>query len=290
MTKTIVGIFDDYKHARAAVDDLTHAGLKQGTISIAHNEPASNSYLTYGGANSKDYTTATSVGSKISNFFEGLFDSNDDARGDVELYSESVRRGSTVVVARVEDNMVERAADILNQHGAADVDRRAAHYRSAGFTSFDHSAPLYTAEQSNSEFQQFANAGEIALPVIEEQLAVGKRVVQRGGVRVHTHVTERPVQEQVTLHEEHIRVERHPVNRAANEADFNNLRTGEMTMTEHNEVAVVAKEARVVEEVSIGKTTEERVETVSDTVRRTDVQVEEIDADVNLRNKTARNQ
>ena len=39
---------------------------------------------------------------------------------------------------------------------------------------------------------------------------------------------------------------------------------------------VIAKEARVVEEVVVGKTATDRVETVTDTVRRTDVEVEEI--------------
>ena len=54
-------------------------------------------------------------------------------------------------------------------------------------------------------------------------------------------------------------------------------------MTEHAEVAVVAKEARVVEEVVIGKETNERVETITDTVRRTEVEGEEIDGDLNRR-------
>ena len=45
--------------------------------------------------------------------------------------------------------------------------------------------------------------------------------------------------------------------------------------TESAEAAVVSKEARVTEEVVVRKTAEERTETVSDTVRRTEVEVED---------------
>jgi hypothetical protein len=96
MSTTLVGIFDDYTAAQKAVQELSKAGIKQGEISIAKND-GGKGYTTYGGANSKDYTTGTSIGDKISNFFDGIFgtDINDDERG---VYAESVRRGSTVVV------------------------------------------------------------------------------------------------------------------------------------------------------------------------------------------------
>lgn len=288
MATTLVGIFDDYSHAQQAVQQLTSAGVRQGEISIARNQPAGQGYTTYGGRGSSDYTTGTSIGDKISNFFDGIFgtDINDDERG---LYSEAVRRGSTVVAVNVDENMSDRAAEVLNQAGAVDVDRRAAQYRSTGYQSYNHGAPLYNQEQTTTEIQTFANQGEIALPVIEEQLAVGKRVVQRGAVRVHTRVTERPVEESVNLREEHVRVERHAVDRAVTDADLANFKEGEITITEHAEVPVVAKEARIVEEVTIGKEATERTETVRDTVRRTDVQVDETDTNVdNLRNTTNR--
>jgi len=50
-----------------------------------------------------------------------------------------------------------------------------------------------------------------------------------------------------------------------------------MEVREKSEEAVVQKQARVVEEVRVGKEVNERTETVRDTVRRTDVQVEETD-------------
>lgn len=279
MATTLVGIFDDFASAQRAVQELTQVGFQQGEVSFIRNEPAGKGYTTYGGKNSTDYTKGTNIGDKAANFFDSIFgtDINDDERG---LYSEAVRRGSTVLIVNTNESKTEQVVEVLNRNGAVDVERRAAQYRSTGYQGFNQSAAIYNSEQTQSELQTFANQGEIALPVIEEQLAVGKRVVQRGGVRVHTHITERPVEETVNLREEHVRVERTPVNRAATEADMAQIREGEINITEHAEVPVVAKEARIVEEVVIGKNVEERVETVRDTIRRTDVEVEETSADI----------
>ena len=61
---------------------------------------------------------------------------------------------------------------------------------------------------------------QTTLPVIEEQLKVGKRAVLKGGVRVYQHITERPVEESVSLSEEHVTVTRTPVNQPATEAEI----------------------------------------------------------------------
>ncbi len=120
-----------------------------------------------------------------------------------------------------------------------------------------------------------------AIPIIEEELQVGKREVEGGGVRVQSHITEKPVEEHVTLREEHVKVERHPVNREVTSADMANFKEGEINITTRAEEPVVIKQARVVEEVEIGKQVSEREETVRDTVRRTDVDVEEVDTNTN---------
>jgi uncharacterized protein (TIGR02271 family) len=184
--------------------------------------------------------------------------------------------------------MIDRAADILNNAGAVDVDRRHAQYRASGYQQFDHKAPLYSEEQTRTETQNYANQGEIALPVIEEQLNVGKRVVQRGGVRVHTRVTERPVEAAVNLREENVTVERHAVDRAASDADFAAIKEGDFTVTTRAEVPVASKEAHVVEEVVVGKNVTEHQEIIRDTVKRTDVEIEETDVDVNRQANKAR--
>ncbi len=288
MATTLVGIYDDLAQAQKAVRQLSQAGIKQGNISIAGND-GGKGYTSYGGANSTDYTTGSSIGDDISNFFDSIFgtDINEDERG---IYAEAVRRGSVVVTVNTDDRMTDRAAEILNQHSAIDVDRRTAQYRSSGYNRFDAKAPLYNAEQTRTETRNYANQGEVALPVIEEQINVGKRVVQRGGVRVHTRMTETPVEETVNLREENVTVNRRPVNREFSDADRATLNEGDFTVTTRGEEAVVSKEARVVEEVVIGKETTQHQETVRDTVKRTDVEVEETDVDIDTqRRRSARN-
>jgi uncharacterized protein (TIGR02271 family) len=125
--------------------------------------------------------------------------------------------------------------------------------------------------------------------VVEEELQVGKREVETGGVRVQTSVSERPAEAQVNLREEHVRVERHRVDRPASAADFDAAaRDRTVEVTETAEVPVVSKEARVVEEVVVGKDTTERTEQVRDTLRRTDVEVEQIDENSNATGADAR--
>ncbi|MGI8493756.1 MAG: YsnF/AvaK domain-containing protein [Pyrinomonadaceae bacterium] len=278
MNKTLVGIFDDYTKAQAAVKALSGAGVKQGDVSIARNEGTGEGYTKYGGANSKNYDTGESVGDSISDFFSNLFGTNNDASmtPETDVYAESVRRGSTVVTAQVAENMVDKAADILNNNGAIDVDRRAAQYRSSGYKKFDTKAKPYTAEQTKTEMKNFKDQGEVALPVIEEQLNVGKRVVNRGGVRVHTSVTETPVEKQINLKEEKVNVEHHKVDRAVTDADMKNFKEGEFEVRTQGEEAVVGKTAKVVEEVVIGKEVTQNQKTISDTVKRTDVEVDEM--------------
>ena len=113
---------------------------------------------------------------------------------------------------------------------------------------------------------------EQRMQLAEEELAVGKRAVNRGTTRVRRYVVETPVEEQVNLRSESVSVERRPVtdDRPVTDANFTDK---VVEMTETDEEAVVAKTARVKEEVVIHKDTDERVETVRDTVRREEAEV-----------------
>ena len=209
---------------------------------------------------------------------------------DAEYYNEGVRRGGNLLAVKAEDNQAQRVAEILGDDGAVNIDERADLYKQEGF--IPTQAPVRAAaiapvavapavtQTATSVSATPAPAmlntdGETRLNVVEENLVVGKREVERGAVRVYQHVTETPVQEQVTLREEHVNIERHPVDRPVTAADTA-FKEGSFEMTERAEEAVVSKQARVVEEVTIGKQATERAETVHDTVRRTDVEVEQI--------------
>lgn len=124
---------------------------------------------------------------------------------------------------------------------------------------------------------------EMRVPVVEEELAIGKRTVETGGVRVHKEVTQQPIEEDINLHEEHVTVERRPVDRPADPADLRAFENQTVEMHEMAEEAVVEKRARVVEEVVVGKESRERTEHISDTVRRTDVHIEPLVGTKNVR-------
>jgi len=116
------------------------------------------------------------------------------------------------------------------------------------------------------------------IPVVEEELKVGKREVQRGGVRVYQRVRETPVNESVQLREEHVHVERRPVDQPATSADLDAIKEGAIELRETAEEPVVSKVARVVEEVVVGKEVTQQTKDINDTVRRTDVEVEQLGA------------
>ena len=109
------------------------------------------------------------------------------------------------------------------------------------------------------------------IPVIKEELEIGKREVETGGIRLRSRVVEEQVSEEINLRQEHVNIERTAVDRPASESD---LREEEIEMRERNEVPVVNKEARVVEEISLNKEVTERNETISDTVRNTEVDID----------------
>ena len=212
---------------------------------------------------------------------------------DAHFYAEAVRRGGTLVTVRATDEAANDVADILSDHGAVDVDKRREHYAQSGFSKYDASAPAYSEEEVVREREmhrvresqvseaRLVDEASATVPVVEETLKVGKRRVERGGIRVYTEVTEVPVQESVTLREQHAVVNRKAVDRPVTAADTAAFKDQSFEVREFAEEAVVAKEARVVEEVTIRRETADRTETITDTVRRTDVEVEEV-ADVEI--------
>jgi uncharacterized protein (TIGR02271 family) len=215
---------------------------------------------------------------RVLGLFESLFE-NDNDRTYANHYAEAWRRGHHIVVADVESAQADRAVEIMNRYGTVDLDRRTEYWKTTGYTgSYDQSAAAYTPEQRSRELESYGKTQTEAIPVVQEELAVGKQVVRRGGVRIHSYVQERPVTEHVQLREERVNVERRPVNRAADESDLA-FKERTIDVTGQGEEAVVGKRARVVEEVVVGKQVEEHDEAVTDTIRRKDVEVENIPGD-----------
>lgn len=117
------------------------------------------------------------------------------------------------------------------------------------------------------------NESDTTIPILKEELKIGKREVETGGVRLRSRVVENEVSKDINLRKETVKVERNSVDRTANENDFT---AAQIEEREYDEVPVVNKEARVVEEISLGKDVNEREETVRDTVRNTEVDIDRL--------------
>ncbi|HEX8467375.1 MAG TPA: YsnF/AvaK domain-containing protein [Allosphingosinicella sp.] len=214
---------------------------------------------------------------------DNLHLSNDDRHA----YGEGLRRGGFLLCAEVESGQDhDRIIQLLEESSSVDLEERQQSWKREGWQAFSgapaESAAAGTAGQGTTG--QSAGAGgnvvdEQRIPIVEEELRIGKREVTRGGARVRSYVRETPVEEQVTLREEHVSVERRPVEQQQGVQSTRNsedlLQDREIEMRETAEEAVVQKVANVREELVVRKTAEERTEQISDTVRHTEVDVEE---------------
>ena len=256
--QTIVAIYDSAEHAALAVRDLEAAGVPPGAIS-QHSG---------GGLTTGATTTAAPVHDQ--GFWASLFGGEPEYEHDTTVYDRSLEGGSTVVTVKTADQHLTQVMDILERHNPVDVDDRAASYGLASSEppTTQRPRPAYPL----AGMQPCLAADEEVIPLSEEQLTVGKRLVNLGTTRIRRFVVETPVEEAVTLHSEHVSVERRPVTAGSKvaDADFTD-RTVEVTETA--EEAVVGKTARVKEEVVVNKAATDRVETVRDTVRREDVEI-----------------
>jgi uncharacterized protein (TIGR02271 family) len=235
--ETIVAVYDTAAHADAAVRDLDAAGVPPDAISRT-------------GANA---ATATPGAAPVreQGFWSSLFGGEPDH--DTAVYDRSVESGSSILTVRAPAEHVAGVTAILERHSPIDIDEAAA----------------TTAEPTYG-------SGEAVIALSEEQIAVGKRLVDRGTTRVRRFVVEKPVEQQVTLQSERVSIERRPVTgTVASTPDFSDR---VIEMTESDEEAVISKTAHVVEEVVVRKEAADRVETIHDTVRREDVEISRDDA------------
>jgi uncharacterized protein (TIGR02271 family) len=286
MSKTVTCLYQDQQKAAAIVSRLEQAGISRGDISF--------------------YSTSS----------DDLIDDleNDGVpRSDAHAYAEGVRRGGSLVAVECDEDEVERVVDILDDDGVLDLDEQQTSWRSEGWQGHEAStssgmtgglgaaaaglAGSLTGASGTSRTDVDAgedvtgssditrartdtagvSTGDEIIPIAEEELHVGKRQVGHGRVRIQSRVVERPVEEQVTLREETVAVERRPVSGTTQAGTLGGDPFQERTIEveERDEEAVVSKEARVVEEVVVRKDVEQRTETISDTVRRTEVDVED---------------
>ena len=279
MNSVIVGIFDTQSAANNAKNKLLVSGFANETVVVSDDDMATMRTDSVVGSTSVQPHQQREHEGAISRFFSSIFGSDDNPDEYHATYREAIRRGHYGVSVSVKNEDEQaRAESILNDFGAIDTDERSEQWRGEGWVAGNDMAN--TANKSETAVGMAGTAGETAgtLKEISEELKVGKRSVARGGVRVFSRMVETPVQETVSLREEHVDVQRRAVDRPATEADFAAFKEGSVEVREMAEEAVVSKQARVVGEVDIGKTVTERDETVRGTVRETRVEVEQIDS------------
>jgi uncharacterized protein (TIGR02271 family) len=286
MAKTLVALYDTGTDAERVVHELMADGFARNDIHLALNDTQSRA--TQGSTVQGDaaYTGAT--------LLETLADLGAPA-DETHAYAEGVRRGGALVVVESDDDQAERGMAILHRLHPVNIHERTAQWRQAGWTgaaaSTRTSPPPASAATTTRSAQEPARAEtrgadqgattrrvegqeEVTIPVVEEDLTVGTREVERGHVRIYSRVTEQPVEEAVRLREERVTVERRPVDRPATEADLAAAQQEGIELTETAEEPVVTRRARVVEEVVVQKEETERTETVRGTERHTEVEVQ----------------
>ncbi len=189
MANAVVAVFDEYNEAQSTVNELLVAGFSKNEVRLsAEDESAS--------TNPKQDREPESG---LKGFFNRLFGTDD--RDDLRVYDEAVRHGNYVVTAlAATDEKSELASEVMSHHHPVDLDERSSEWlgsddaqESGGISA---GQPLAELDESRS------------IPVIQEDVKVGKREVQRGGVRIFQRVSELPIEEDITLREEQNVVER----------------------------------------------------------------------------------
>lgn len=262
----IVALFDTSEHAEAARRNLEAAGFPGSEISVMGNK-----------------TLATAGQAlKEPGLWHRLF-GRDIEEHEATVYGRAVEAGGVVLTLRVPESDVPRAMGILNAHKVVDVKERALQQGLISPATVAAPPPLPKAAAATAAAATAAAARGVTAPIgkdqvlrlAEEQLDVGKHLVEQGTTRIRRFVTEKPVEAQVTLHEEHANV----VRRAVSDPKFvSDIDWSEKTVevTETAEEAVVSKSAHIAEEVVISREGTDHVETVRDKIRRQQVEVERV--------------
>lgn len=257
--KTIVGLFDGPDQARSALSEIARLGFRPERVGLLSRAGSSSTALGNGGLSTLNLPE---LGPVVANrpMLDLLKDSS--ARGNGGIMGAFQRMGLSKEEAA-------RCIETIKRGGTLE----------AVTVSDDKEAEVNTIMRRSSASEPRSDAaGEVVIPLVEEELSIGKREIDAGGVRVSTHVGTRPVDKTVTLVEEHVRVERRVVDRPIDSQE-EAFRDRSIAMKAAAEEPIVAKRAHVVEEIHIRKDRTERTETVHDTLRHTEVDISEIPAE-----------
>lgn len=260
--RTLSAFFDSSSEAQRAFDRLLALGIAESDVRLVPG---------------KQSEGASEVRSEEHRgFFEALADffMPDEDR---YTYAEGLSRGGfLVVVSNLSVSQYDQAVDILDDEGSINLEEREESWRSEGWSGYSaETSSTYTAGSLSDRSRTASDdLDDEVIPVVDERLVVGKRDVNLGRVRVRSYVREEPVSANVNLHNETVTIERRAVDRPLGDADVV-FQDRTIEAEEHAEEAVVAKEARVTEEIALRKESSDRTETITDTVRKTEVEIDD---------------
>ena len=248
----VVSVYDSMDKAKSALNVLKSSGVDTSDVSLLDRN-----------------ALGTGVDQQHVGLWRRLFGEN-VWEHEAAVYGDTLRRGGAVLAVRGPKERVAKIMAILDAHDPVDVHEHAA---KIGTDVPIEAKALVTAPGTAATTG--ASKQEV-LRLAEEQMNVGKRLFETGTTRIRRFVTERPVEAQVNLHEEHAKVVRRAVSDPNYIADID-WSDKEYTVTETEERPVVSKTSRVVEEIAVGREGSDRTETVRDTVRRQQADVEKVD-------------
>ncbi len=141
-------------------------------------------------------------------------------------------------------------------------------------------ASLRFSELTQSYYQSNQSEEAVVVPVIEEELFVGKRTVELGKVRINKVVHENEEVVDVPLIEDRVEIERIPINRLISQPLSTRVEGDTTIVPVMKEVFVVQKQLMLLEEVHVHTRRVEAHRPQSVTLRSEEVHVERLEGGV----------
>lgn len=244
--KTVFALFDRFDQARQAQMDFARAGLAADHVGLLSRQPNSEGLtridvpgigaLAVNGAMRRMLDTGGARDRDLGDTLMRL----GIPRDDIGRCTDALSRGAILEAVVVDDSNEPVARAVFDRH-----------------------------------FRPGADLDDIVVPVIREELEVGTREVDAGGVRITSRVREVPVEQTITIREERVTVERRVIDRPLEEYD-DAFRDRVYDLRARAEEPVVRKRAHVVEEIRVHKDKNERRQSITDSLRHTDVKVADL--------------
>lgn len=260
----IVTMFSTLAQAEGAKRNLIKAGFSDHNIDVLYG----------------DHLKSEGHEARHPSIWQRLFGKTVDEE-QAEVFEDALNSGGVVLTLRASEDELPRALSIIDAHDTVDMPgRNPASNRDdeiyAGYATSqepavagtDATLPVRTSLKGDE-------SEEDVLRLAQERVEIGKRLVSEGTTRVRRYTVTDDVAEDVSLHEQHADIFRRSVGNIASPEDVD-WTDKTIEVAETHERPVINKTAEVKEELVVRKDQSDHVETVSDTVRRQEADIEHV--------------